>query len=176
MDESSPQILRGTHSFHLSHRFCSGDPPDGAHPSNGSPSKQSWRLAIDPGPSWSFYFSGMQNVQPLSLPQKGCYGPDWSWLVNEATQIRKDELEEERPLPAGRFTLRLWPRWNSHVTLSPKFSPVKWKFWALLSRRFSSSCYSECGPQASSIRITWELVRNEELRPLQRLTEQQSGF
>ena len=22
---------------------------------------------------WSFYFSGMQNVQPPSLPQKGCY-------------------------------------------------------------------------------------------------------
>lgn len=41
--------------------------------SNGSPRKKSWRLAITSGPSWSFYFSGMQNVQPPSLPQKGCY-------------------------------------------------------------------------------------------------------
>ena len=45
--------------------------------SNGSPRKQSWRLAISSGPSWSFYFSGMQNVQPPSLPQKGCYVLDW---------------------------------------------------------------------------------------------------
>ena len=50
--------------------------------SNGSPRKQSWRRVISSGPSWSFYFSGMQSVQPPSLPQKGCYVLDWRCSQN----------------------------------------------------------------------------------------------
>ena len=38
------------------------------------------------------------------------------------------------------------------------------------------SCYSECDPWTSSINISWQLVRNANLRPSPRTTESESAF